>query len=284
MKQQVQPGTLFVVATPLGNLEDTSARALSTLQAVDIVACEDTRHTRKLLSHFEISTKTLSYHDHNARERCGKLVTLLQQGQSIALVSDAGTPGVSDPAYRLVRECHLKKLRVVPIPGPSAATAAVSVCGLPSNMFLFVGFLPRKIGPRKSKLVSLSKLACTLIFFLPPHRLSVQLAEIEKAFGDRPAFLAREMTKIHESFSGGTVREIQSAIEDAPLKGECTLIVTGAVNSDASSQSKVDVAAYVAGLQRLRGLSRSEAIRQTAVDLQKPKNAVYRAIVDRNRA
>jgi len=281
LKQQVQSGTLFVVATPLGNLEDTSARALSTLQAVDIVACEDTRHTRKLLSHFGISARTRSYHDRNAKQQCGKLVTLLQQGLSIALVSDAGTPGVSDPAYRLVRECHLKQLRVVPIPGPSAATAAVSVCGLPSDMFLFVGFLPRKVGPRKSKLTALSKMDCTLIFFLPPHRLSVQLVEIEEVLGNRSAFLVREMTKIHESFSWGTVREIQSSIEDITARGEYTLIVAGTANTDTASQPKVDVAAYVVGLQSLRGLSKSAAIRQTAADLRKPKNAIYRATVEK---
>ena len=247
------------------------------------MACEDTRHTRKLLNHFGVSVRTLSYHDRNAKEQCDKLVTLLQQGRSIALVSDAGTPGVSDPAYRLVRECHLKHLRVVPIPGPSAATASVSVCGLPSDMFLFVGFLPRKVGPRKSKLISLNKVGCTLIFFLPPHRLSFQLAEIEEVLGNRPAFLAREMTKIHESFSWGTVREIQGSIESTPLKGEYTLIVAGAVTPDIPSQPKVDVAAYVVGLQRLRGLSRSAAIRQTAIDLEEPKNAIYRATVEKKR-
>ena len=269
-------GTLFVVATPLGNLDDMSTRAIRILRSVEIVACEDTRHTRKLLNHFHIHTRTLSYHEHNEEKRCPGLIRLLKEGKDLALVCDAGTPQISDPGFRLVRACREQGLPVLPVPGPSAATAALSVSGLPPDRFLFLGFLPKKHSRRLQELERLRVVSASLIFFIPPHALIDQLADLKEILGDRKGFLAKEMTKIHERHWWGKLSEIIRHRETTP-KGEYTLVVEGS-EGEAGVESDLDLQAYVEGLQQLRGLSRKEAIRQAAQDLGKSRNDVYREV------
>ncbi|HUG42651.1 MAG TPA: 16S rRNA (cytidine(1402)-2'-O)-methyltransferase, partial [Acidobacteriota bacterium] len=216
-------GTLYVVATPIGNLDDLSQRARTILSEADWIACEDTRRTRKLLNHFAIATATVSYHEHNEEERAAELLDRLIGGDTIALVSDAGTPLVSDPGYRLVRRCHECGVPVIPVPGPSAAVAALSVSGLPSDRFLFVGFLPKKAAARREELLQIASVSATLILYLPPHRLARSLLEIEEALGDREAFLIREMTKLHETSLRGSLSEIRAQASLEAARGEYTL-------------------------------------------------------------
>ena len=269
-------GTLFVVATPLGNLDDLSTRAIRVLGGVDIIACEDTRHTRKLLNHFHIDTRALSYHEHNEEERCPGLIRHLKEGKDLALVCDAGTPQISDPGYRLVRACREQGLPVLGVPGPSAATAALSVSGLPPDRFLFVGFLPKKPLSRRKAIERLKGFSASLIFFIPPHSLIDQLTDLKEILDDRRGFLAKEMTKIHERHWWGKLSEIIDQREEAP-KGEYTLVVEGS-EGEAGVELNLDLRAYVEGLQACRGLTRKEAIQQAARDLGKSRNEVYRHV------
>ena len=269
-------GTLFVVATPLGNLDDMSSRAIRILSGVEMVACEDTRHTRKLLNHFHIHTRTLSYHEHNEEKRCPGLIRHLKEGKDLALVCDAGTPQISDPGFRLVRECREQGLPVLPVPGPSAATAALCVSGLPPDRFLFLGFLPRTRPRRLRELEKLKRIPSSLILFIPPHALSNHLADLRAILGNRQGFLAKEITKIHEHHWWGSLGEIIDDQEETP-KGEYTLVVAGS-EEKAGAELELDLHAYVEGLQQLRGLTRKEAIRQAARDLGKSRNDVYREV------
>lgn len=227
-KNIVQKGVLYVVATPIGNLEDITIRAIKTLAGVDIIAAEDTRTTSKLLSHFNIPTRLISYHEHNEQNRAQELISRLEQGEAVALVSDAGTPSVSDPGFRLVKASLEKGLPVIPIPGVSAAITAICAAGLPTDSFIFVGFLPRKKGRRLELIKSLSNEKRTMIFYESPKRILKLLGEIAGVLGDRPAVLAREMTKLHEEFIRGNLSEIAEVLElRNSVKGECTLVVTG---------------------------------------------------------
>ncbi len=270
---------LFVVATPIGNLEDISTRALRTLGQVDWIACEDTRRTGKMLQHFAISSRLISYHEHNEDERCPALVEKLKRGGKGALVSDAGTPLLSDPGYRLVAECRRCGLEVLPIPGPSAAIAALSVSGLPCGAFRFVGFLPKKPSAQKSLIAGLVQDRHTLIFYLSPHGLAQTLGRIAEGLGPRRAFLAREMTKLHETYRFGPLNQLLEEVERQPPKGEYTLVVEGsdASSSDQASET-IDIAAYVAGLASTRRISLNEAIKIAASDLRMPKREVYRIV------
>jgi 16S rRNA (cytidine1402-2'-O)-methyltransferase len=223
-------GTLFIVATPIGNLSDISPRALSTLREADLIACEDTRQTLKLLNHFQIQKPLTSYHDFNEGPKAVALAKKIESGLNVALVSDAGTPVISDPGYRLVRYCREHGLNVVGIPGPSAAIAALAVSGLPSEEFFFAGFLPSKKSARRDKLQSLSPLKCTLIFYEAPHRISETLEEMHEIFGDRLASVAREMTKLHEEHLFGKLSELRSQVKEL---GEFVVIVEGAAGEAA---------------------------------------------------
>jgi len=221
-------GRLYVVATPIGNLEDITLRALKILDAVDLVAAEDTRRTGRLLSHHAISTDLISYHEHNESRRTPLLLERLLAGASIALVSDAGTPSVSDPGYRLVRAALDAGLPIVPVPGVSAVTAALSVCGLPTDSFVFVGFPTRKGRKRRDQMERLAAAGETLIFYESAKRMMALLADLAAVMGDRRAVLCREMTKIHEEFLRGPLSAImQNLGQRSPLKGECTLLVAG---------------------------------------------------------
>jgi 16S rRNA (cytidine1402-2'-O)-methyltransferase len=274
-KNPPMPGTLYIVATPIGNLEDLTFRAARVLGEAAVIACEDTRHTRILLDHFGINRPVVSYHEHNERERAAELVARLQAGESVALVSDAGTPLVSDPGYRLVAAAIEAGLPVVPIPGASAAVTALSASGLPTDAFRFGGFLPAKHGQRLQALDALREEAATLVFYEAPHRILETIDDIEKVLGARRLVVARELTKMHEEFLRGTpaeLREILAARES--IKGEITLLVA---RGDTVEADDTPLAEAVAALVR-DGVPRMDAIKAVARRRGLAKRDVYRAL------
>lgn len=237
------PGSLYVVATPIGNLEDISARALRVLAEVDVIAAEDTRHTSRLLEHFSISTPLVACHDHNERSEGVKLVERLLQGEEIALVSDAGTPLISDPGYHLVKQARAAGVRVVPIPGASAAIAALSAAGLPSDRFVFEGFLPAKAVARAARLQAFAAETRTLILYEAPHRLLDTVKALAEAFGpERQAVLARELTKTFETIKGAPLAELASWIAGDPnqQRGESVLLIEGLDDKAIASEVTVE--------------------------------------------
>jgi 16S rRNA (cytidine1402-2'-O)-methyltransferase len=220
------PGVLYVVATPIGNLDDITLRALATLREADILAAEDTRHTRKLLTRHGIHAQLTSYHDHNKEEKAPVLIARLRAGQSVALVTDAGTPLVADPGFFLVRECHRAGLKVVPVPGPCAATAALSAAGLPTDAYTFLGYLPPRSAARRRRLEALAEHPHTLVLYESPHRLPRCLADALAALGDREAAVCRELTKLHEEIVRGPLSELAARYAKG-VKGEITLLIAG---------------------------------------------------------
>jgi 16S rRNA (cytidine1402-2'-O)-methyltransferase len=222
-----EKGTLYVVSTPIGNLEDITLRALRILKDADLIAAEDTRHTGLLLKHFGIQTRLTSYFEGNELKKREFILSRLKEGAQIALVSDAGTPGISDPGFRLIQIAIQNQIPVIPIPGPSAVITALSVSGLPTDAFLFKGFLPHKSSRRKDLLKQLEEVRETLIFYESPHRITETLKDILDILGDREMVLARELTKMYEEVLRGKVSEIQKLIEGRRLKGEITLVVSG---------------------------------------------------------
>ena len=221
-------GALYIVATPIGNLEDISLRALRILKEVDLIAAEDTRHTRILLNHYNIRTPLTSCHEHNEKAQVPKLIERLRSGENLALVSDAGTPAISDPGYRLVVEAVRAGIRVVPVPGPSAVASVLSASGLPTDRFVFEGFLPSKNRERGTRLQALSNESRTMVFYEAPHRLKESLIEMRRILGDRQIVIAREVSKVHEEFLRGTIGELISQLAEREVKGELTIIVQGA--------------------------------------------------------
>ena len=221
------PGTLSIVATPIGNLEDITLRALRILKEVDLIACEDTRRTLKLLNHFGIKKRLISYFEHNELGRLPEILSLLKAGQNVALVSDAGTPTISDPGFPLVREAVACGIRVEPIPGPCAAITALATSGLPTDRFLFIGFLPQKRGKRRSLLESLRDEEGTIILYESPHRILKALTDIASVLGNRPLVIVRELTKVHEEFVRGSADEISRSLQGAEIKGEFVVLVAG---------------------------------------------------------
>jgi 16S rRNA (cytidine1402-2'-O)-methyltransferase len=265
------PGTLYVVATPIGNLEDLSFRAVRVLREVRVIACEDTRHTRLLLQQHGIATPLVSYHEHNEQTRTPELVRRLQAGESVALVSDAGTPLLSDPGYTLIRRAIAAGVPVVPIPGPSAITAALSVAGLPTDRFVFLGFLPRKTAERRRALEAVAAIPWTLVLFEAPTRTEATLRDLEDVLGDRPVALVRELTKRFEEALRGSLAEVRDQVEHRPLRGEVTLIVGGTLQAvpsvgDPREELKTLLAA---------GTPTTEAVRQVAKRHGLPRRAVY---------
>jgi len=232
-------GSLYIVPTPIGNLEDITFRAVRVLKEVDLIAAEDTRHTQVLLNHYDIRTSVTSYHEHNERGKARELVEQLRQGRSIALLSDAGTPMISDPGYRLVVEAIRAGVQVIPLPGPSAVTAALSAAGLPTDRFGFEGFLPAKKSERRSALEALKKDTKTLIFYEAPHRLKETLADVAEIFGDREVAIGREISKVHEEFLRGALRGILATVEQQTVRGEITLVVQGATSGAPVSEEGV---------------------------------------------
>jgi len=271
-------GTLFVVATPIGNLEDLTPRARQTLAEVDLIAAEDTRHTGRLLSHFGVKTRLLALHDHNEAELAGEVVEKILAGQSVALVSDAGTPLVSDPGYRLLQAAHVAGVTVSPIPGASAMTAALSVAGLPTNNFCFEGFLPSKKKARFDMLTGLKDEVRTMVFYESVHRIAEMLDALFAVFGpDRPCFVGRELTKMHEQCVYGTLGEIHGQILDAsiPKKGEFVIVVGGSNETKASS---FDIDCLL--LELSGNLPAKEVVRIVANASGKKRNDLYQRLLE----
>jgi 16S rRNA (cytidine1402-2'-O)-methyltransferase len=268
--------TLYLIATPIGNLEDITLRALRTLrEEVSLIACEDTRQTQKLLEHYEIHKPLISYHDHNEASRTSELLELLSRGESIALVSDAGTPLVSDPGYRFVVAAIDSGYPVVPIPGASAALAALTASGLPVDQFRFIGFLPPKTTQRHKLFEDLSADLGTIVAYESPHRILATLEDLEAVLGSRRIVLARELTKVHEEFLRGTASDLKRDLQNRPaIKGEFTLLISKADRSDIPED--IDPIQEIKRLQAETGLDRKEAIKAVAKRLGLPKREVYR--------
>ena len=272
------PGTLYIVATPIGNLEDITLRALRVLrEEVAVIACEDTRQTQKLLAHFEFRKPLLSYHEHNEAARTDELIAMLAEGKSVALVSDAGTPLLSDPGYRVVSAAVERGMAVVPVPGASAGLAAVVASGLATDSLLFLGFLPAKSGARREKLKSVAEVKATLVAYESPHRVTDALADICDVLGERPMVVAREITKLHEEFLRGTAAEVRGQLEARPsIKGEITLVIGRAVETVVAGDPGEEVS-------RLEndGMARMDAIKAVAKQMGLPKREVYQAVEER---
>jgi len=267
-------GVLYVVATPIGNREDITLRALDILREVDLIAAEDTRKSGSLLAHYQIKNRLISFHEHNEKKRTAELIGKLLDGMTIALVSNAGTPLVSDPGYRLIEAAIANKITVTPIPGVTAATAAMSVSGLPTDSFVFIGFAPKKKGKRLKFLTELTAELRPLIFYESPKRILSLMEEIISCMGDRNAMLAREMTKLHEEFVRGTVSQILKTIKARPaVKGECTLLVSGrqALEQIDPEIVKTEIKAALQNGQN----SLSQIARAMAKKYGLPKNEVY---------
>jgi 16S rRNA (cytidine1402-2'-O)-methyltransferase len=269
-------GTLYLVATPIGNLEDITLRALGVLKGVDLIACEDTRHTRKLLSHYKIARPTVSYHEHNERDRARELVARLEAGSDIALVSDAGTPLVSDPGFRLVRDAIERGIRVVPIPGPSAFVAALAASGLPADEFTFAGFLPPRRSARRARLAGLAGLKSTLIFYEAPHRIRATLDDAREILGDRPSALARELTKLYEEFLRGSLSEIASSLEPGDVRGEMVLIVGPPLDDNLSKPVRSSILEEIEQVMRDEGLDHKSALKRVARSRGISRSEAYR--------
>jgi 16S rRNA (cytidine1402-2'-O)-methyltransferase len=266
-------GTLYIVSTPIGNLEDITLRALRILKEADLVAAEDTRRTRQLLAHYGIQKPLLSYHEHNERIREEKLLKELREGKKVALVTDAGTPGVSDPGEPLIRRAIREKIPLVPIPGPAAAIAALSIAGLPTDRFLFCGFLPAKSSARKKSLEALRRRPETLVLYESPRRLSAFLQEALEILGDREAAVNREITKVFEETLRGTLSEVLARIAGKEVRGEITVVVAGNAEQDPADTRTIQEALRE---YSEAGVSRKEAVERVAEELGAPKREVYR--------
>jgi 16S rRNA (cytidine1402-2'-O)-methyltransferase len=273
-------GQLFLVATPIGNLEDMTLRGIRTLKEVDLIACEDTRRTQKLLDHYSIQTGAVSYHEHNEMTRAPELVLQMEQGTRIALVSDAGMPVISDPGFRLVRLAIRHGIPVIPVPGASALVAALAVAGLPIEPFRFLGFLPSKQRQRIAKLRELDSSSDTLIFYEAPHRVDEMLHDVLKTLGDRPVVIGREVTKLHEEFLRGTVSEILTKLKKKPAKGELTVLI-GPSDDSEKPKARVPVRSTRREIEKLmasRGVSEREALKSLARSTHTPKSELYRQL------
>jgi len=275
-------GCLYVVGTPIGNLEDITLRALRVLQEADQIACEDTRHTRKLLNHFHFEKPLVSYHEHNETARAAELVSAMERGAKVALVSDAGMPLVSDPGHTLVSLALKHHIPVVPIPGPSALLAALSASGLPSEEFLFVGFLPQRKGERRRALDRLRIEDRTIILYEAPHRIAECVADAQEILGDRPACLAREVTKLHEEFRRGKLSELAASLKETPARGEITLLIGAPDETDlrAGSNTVQSLAARVEELMREAKLDRKDALKLAAKERGLSRRDAYTQLLD----
>jgi 16S rRNA (cytidine1402-2'-O)-methyltransferase len=275
MAEHTKPGTLYVVATPIGNLEDITYRAVRVLKEADLIACEDTRHTARLLHHYGIDKPTVSYHEHNEAARAEELVKKLEQGANIAQVSDAGMPGISDPGYRVIKLAIERGVQVVPIPGASAVVAALAASGLPTDSFQFLGFLPAKSGQRRTMLEALRGAEQTTVIYEAPHRIAETMKDIVELLGaERPVALARELTKVHEEFIRGSAGEVLRRVQEHELKGEMTLVIGKGVEKQTAAKDivqrldeimrelKLDENSALKVLAKEQGISKSEAYRE----------------------
>jgi 16S rRNA (cytidine1402-2'-O)-methyltransferase len=276
-------GILYIVATPIGNLEDMTSRGVRILREVSVIACEDTRQTRKLLDHFAIPTPALSYHEHNEAQRAAELVERLIGGESVALVSDAGTPLVSDPGHRVVAAAIAAKIPVMPIPGASAAVSALCASGLPADQFRFCGFLPPKSTQRRKTFEKRRHEDCTIVFYEAPHRILDALADASEVFGARRMVAARELTKIHEEFLRGSAAEIRTQLASRPsVKGEFTLLIAPAEPGEPAGQLAADQPSAGDAVRALeqQGIPRMAAIKRVARERGLGKREVYRLVAE----
>ena len=271
------PGILYLVATPIGNLDDITYRAIKVLGEVDLIACEDTRHTRKLLTHYGISTRTISYHEHNERERANELLKRLNAGESVAVVSDAGTPGISDPGFRLVQLAIENQVRVIPVPGPSAMVNAIIASGLPTEEFLFGGFLPARSGARRTRLQSLATIPATLVFYEAPHRLASALADAAEVLGNRQAVVARELTKLHEEIVRGSLDELAERYAGENVRGEIVLVIDRGSGKAKPQAQKASVDILVKAYEN-QGLDHRSALKRAARELGLSRDEAYRRL------
>lgn len=267
-------GTLYLVATPIGNLADITLRAIDVLKRVALIACEDTRHTRKLLQHYGIATKSVSYHEHNEQQRASELIDVLKRGDDVAVVSDAGTPAISDPGFRLVRAAIENEIDVVPVPGPSALISALTAAGLPTDEFFFGGFLPARANARRARLTELRGVPGTLVFYEAPHRVSETLKDAYEMLGEREAVVARELTKLHEEIRRGRLSELAEHYATEEPRGEIVLLIDRHVIEiivqdksvfslvDQFERDGLDHRAALKKAARELGLSRAEAYRR----------------------
>ncbi|MGI8786315.1 MAG: 16S rRNA (cytidine(1402)-2'-O)-methyltransferase [Pyrinomonadaceae bacterium] len=271
------PGTLYLVATPIGNLADISRRALETLQAVDFIACEDTRHTGKLLSHFNIKKRLVSYHEHNEQSRADELAELLKEGKSIAIVSDAGTPAICDPALRIVQKAHEIGATVTVIPGAVAFVCALVVSGLPTDSVFFGGFLPSKKNERRKRLSEVAAIPATLVFYETPHRLGKSLLDCLEILGNRNAAVVREITKLHEEIVRGNLAELAEKFSAVEVKGEIVLVINreGVESRESRVESKKSIAERVSELEK-EGVDRKLALKKAAKEFGLPRSEAYR--------
>jgi 16S rRNA (cytidine1402-2'-O)-methyltransferase len=272
-------GCLYLVATPIGNLEDITLRALRVLKEADLIACEDTRETQKLLQHYGIHKEMISYHAHNELTRAAELVIEMEQGAEVALLSDAGTPVVSDPGHRLVTLCLRHHLPVIPIPGPSAFVAALSASGLPTEEFLFVGFLPSRAGARRKALEALKSEPRTIVLYEAPHRLVETLSDAASVMGPRPAVIAREITKIHEEFLRGNLSELRDAAQKRAPRGEITLMIGPSDGAPQRVESTLSLKQRVAQLEAESGMDRKAALKQAARERGLAKREAYKQLL-----
>jgi 16S rRNA (cytidine1402-2'-O)-methyltransferase len=273
------PGTLYLVATPIGNLADITQRALKILKYVDLIACEDTRHTNKLLKHYGITTKTISYHEHNEQQRAVHLIEKLKEGTDIAVVSDAGTPSISDPGFRLVRAAIENDINVVPVPGPSALISALIAAGLPTDEFFFAGFLPSRPNARRARLAELQSVPGTLIFYEAPHRLAATLKDALEVLGEREAVVARELTKLHEEIRRGRLSQLAADYADQKndIRGEIVLLIDRDVIGVAS-KPVMSIAALVDQFEA-EGLDHRAALKKAARELGFSRAEAYRQLI-----
>lgn len=269
-------GTLYIIATPIGNLEDITLRALRILKDVDLIAAEDTRHSRKLLSHFGISKPLTSYFDHNKNIKGALILDKLRNGMSVALISDAGTPCISDPGYQLVRDAVREGIAVVPIPGPCAAVSALSASGLPTDSFTFEGFLPNRVGKRREKLGRLKDESRVLIFYEAPTRLVSSLSDILEIMGDREVVLAREVTKVYEEFLRGPLSHVMESLKERQIKGEIVVILAPN-GSVADTVDDRDIEEILERYLADDGLSVKDAVKRVALETGMPRSMVYGA-------
>jgi 16S rRNA (cytidine1402-2'-O)-methyltransferase len=272
-------GTLYIVSTPIGNLEDITLRALRTLGEVDLIAAEDTRHSLKLLNHYGISKPMISYWGEREKIRSVEIIRRLQAGQTVALISDAGTPGISDPGAVVVRKAIEENIKVVPVPGPSALIAALSLSGLPTDVFTFIGFLPPKKTMRKKILKDLSLEKSTLVFYEAPHRLVETLNDMDQVFGGRKAALIKEITKMHEEILRGKISEIIGALQERRIAGEYVIVLEGRPETN-----KVTIADALEEIDSLmkKGLKRKEAVKKIAADYELSSKELYGKSLDKS--
>ena len=270
-------GTLYLVATPIGNLGDMSFRAVETLKQVDLIACEDTRHTQKLLNHYSIANILISYHEHNEASRADELVAKMAEGKSVAVVTDAGTPGISDPGFRLVRRAIEAGIKVESIPGPAAFVNAAVISGLPTDSIFFGGFLPSKKGERGRRLQEVAGVPATIVFYEAPHRLAASLRDCAEVLGPRHAAVVRELTKLHEEVVRGDLVFLADQFRDENIRGEIVIVVDRGSGSSGDTTGKVSLAERVVELEK-SGLDRREALKAAAKEFGVSRSEAYRIV------